>query len=84
MGSVVLRSFGIVARCRMFTKATYRLRLSVKVGDLVKFKHPDFQESYGPGFVSGFCEEYFSVIAFFMDEFIHATEDELEVISESR
>ena len=56
----------------------------MKVGDLVKFKHPDFQESYGPGFVSGFCEEYFSVIAFFMDEFIHATEDELEVISESR
>ena len=59
-------------------------RSSVKVGDLVRFKHPDFQESYGTGLVSGFCDEHFSVIAFFMDEFIHATEDELEVISESR
>ncbi len=56
----------------------------MKVGDLVRFKHPDFQESYGTGLVSGFCDEHFSVIAFFMDEFIHATEDELEVISEGR
>lgn len=56
----------------------------MKVGDLVTFKEPDFQESYGVGLVSGFCDEHFSVIAFFVDEFIHATEDELEVFSESR
>ena len=56
----------------------------MKVGDLVRFKHLDFQESYGAGLVSGFCDEHFSVIAFFVDEFIHATIDELEVISESR
>ena len=56
----------------------------MKVGDLVRFKHPDYQESYGPGLVSGFCADHFSVIAFFVDEFIHATEDELEVISASR
>ena len=56
----------------------------MKVGDLVKFKHPDFYESYGIGVVSGFCEQYFSIIAFFVDEFIHATEDELEVVSEGR
>ena len=56
----------------------------MKVGDLVRFKHLDFQESYGIGVISGFCEQHFSVIAFFVDEFIHATEDELETISESR
>jgi len=62
----------------------------VKVGDLVRWKHPDFHESYGVGLISmiedtdGFCEEYFGVIAFFRDELIHATVDELEVISESR
>ena len=57
----------------------------MKVGDLVRFKHPDFNESYGPGMVSGFCEEHhFEVIAYFVDEFIHARVDELEVISEGR
>ena len=56
----------------------------MKAGDLVRFRHPDLHESYGIGLVSGFCDEHFSVIAFFVDEFIRATEDELEVISESR
>tara|TARA_B100000963_G_scaffold360721_1_gene392728 strand:- start:1033 stop:1203 length:171 start_codon:yes stop_codon:yes gene_type:complete len=56
----------------------------MNVGDLVKFKHPDFNDSYGPGVVTGFCEEHFEVIAYFVDEFILATLDELEVISESR
>lgn len=56
----------------------------MQVGDLVKFRHPDFDESYGVGVVSGFCEEHFGVIAYFVDELIHARIDELEVISESR
>ena len=54
----------------------------MKVGDLVRFKHPDFNESYGAGVVTGFSEDHFGVVAYFVDEIIHATIDELEVISE--
>ena len=57
----------------------------MKVGDLVRFKHPDFHESYGIGVVSGLWgDEWSTVIAYFVDEFIHATVDELELVSESR
>ena len=57
----------------------------MKVGDLVKFKHPDFNESYGVGVISGVWGDCWStVVAYFVDEFICATEDELEVINESR
>ena len=58
----------------------------MKVGDLVKFKVLDFQESYGPGLV---IEKYYSSIdhgyvVFFRDEKVHVREEELEVINESR
>ena len=60
----------------------------MKVGDLVRFTHPDFQESYGAGIVTKYVTfntgrlEGLSV--YFKDEIIYAREEELEVISESR
>lgn len=56
----------------------------MKVGDLVRFRHPDFDESYGTGVITGFSEDHFGVAAYFVGEIIYAEEDELEVISESR
>lgn len=66
----------------------------MKVGDLVKFRHPDFHESYGIGVIAGeplrsrvYGEtrgKYFDIPAYFKDEIIYAREDELELISESR
>ena len=60
----------------------------MKIGDLVRFTHPDFQESYGAGIVveyvtfdTGRLEGH---RVYFKDEIIHAREEELEVISESR
>jgi hypothetical protein len=66
----------------------------VKVGDLVKFKNPDFHESYGVGVIAGEPQpgfalgdlrgKYFDIPVYFKDEIIYAREDELESISESR
>ena len=56
----------------------------MRVGDLVKFINPDFAEAYGIGVITGFTKDYFGVTAHFVDEIIHAGNDELEVISESR
>ena len=58
----------------------------MKVGDLVRFVHPDFQESYGTGIVTK-CVTFDpgrleGLRIYFKDEIIHAKEEELEVISE--
>ncbi len=58
----------------------------MKVGDLVTFKEPDFQESYGAGVI---LEKYHSsidygYIVWFRDEKIHVRQEELKVINESR
>jgi len=58
----------------------------MKVGDLVKFKHPDFIESYGPGVV---LEKYHSsvdygYVVWFRDEKVHVRQEELRVINEGR
>ena len=66
----------------------------MKVGDLVRFTHPDFQESYGVGIVVESVPERPNPLnytgrldghrVYFKDEIIHARKEELEVISESR
>jgi len=60
----------------------------VKIGDLVRFTHPDFQESYGAGIVAEYVTfdtgRLEGLRVYFKDEIIHAREEELEVISESR
>ena len=58
----------------------------MKVGDLVTFKEPDFQESYGLGVT---VEKYHSSIDYgyvvlFKGELVHVREEELEVVNESR
>ena len=58
----------------------------MKVGDLVTFKEPDFQESYGAGVI---LEKYHSSIDYgyvvwFREEKIHVRQEELRVINESR
>lgn len=58
----------------------------MKVGDLVTFKEPDFQESYGAGVI---LEKYHSSIDYgyvvwFREEKIHVREEELKIINESR
>ncbi len=66
----------------------------MKVGDLVRFTHPKFQESYGVGIVVEYVPERPNSLnytgrleghrVYFKDEIIHARKEELEVISESR
>ncbi len=66
----------------------------MKIGDLVTFINPDFQESYGVGVVAGKPQPgvplgdargpYFDIPVYFRDEIIYAREEELEVLSESR
>ena len=66
----------------------------MKVGNLVKFKNPDFHESYGLGVVAGEPQpgialgdirgQYFDIPVYFKDEIIYAREDELESIGERR
>ena len=66
----------------------------MKVGNLVKFRNPDFYESYGIGVIAGEPEpgiafgdlrgQYFDIPVYFKDEIVYAREDELELISESR
>ena len=66
----------------------------MKVGDLVRFTHPKFQESYGVGIVVEYVSERAHSLnytgrleghrVYFKDEIIHARKEELEVISESR
>ena len=63
----------------------------MKVGDLVKFKHPDFDEAYGIGVITGPPHNhgsnrmpYFDIPVCFRDEIIRVREEELEVINESR
>ena len=58
----------------------------MKVGDLVTFKEPDFQESYGAGVI---LEKYHSSIDYgyvvwFREEKIHVRQEELRVINEGR
>ena len=58
----------------------------MKVGDLVTFKEPDFQESYGAGVI---LEKYrssfdYGFVVFFRDEKIHVRQEELKIINESR
>ena len=58
----------------------------MKVGDLVTFKEPDFQESYGVGVI---LEKYHSSIDYgyvvwFREEKIHVRQEELKVINEGR
>ena len=69
-------------------------RLSVKVGDLVRFINPDFQESYGIGIITGAPQPgvplgdargaYFDIPVYFKDEVIYAREEELEMLNENR
>ena len=63
----------------------------MKVGDLVKFKHPHFHEAYGIGEVTGPPHNhgsnrvpYFDIPVYFRDEIIRAREEELELLNESR
>ena len=66
----------------------------MKVGDLVKFINPVFQESYGVGIIAGAPQPgvplgdargpYFDIPVHFKDEIIYAREEELEIMSESR
>lgn len=63
----------------------------MKVGDLVKFKHPDFHEAYGVGVITGPPHNhgsnrmpYFDIPVYFKDEIIRAREEELEIVNESR
>ena len=66
----------------------------MKIGDLVKFKNPDFHESYGVGVIAGEPQpgialgdlrgKYFDIPVYFKDEIIYAREDELESIGERR
>ena len=58
----------------------------MKVGDLVTFKEPDFQESYGAGVI---LEKYHSsvdygYVVWFRDEKIHVRQEEPRMINESR
>ena len=63
----------------------------MKVGDLVKFRHPDFHESYGVGIVVGPQHNhgsktvpYYDMPVYFKEEIIRTREEELELINESR
>ena len=66
----------------------------MKVGNLVKFKNPDFHDSYGVGVIAGEPQpgiafgdlrgQYFDIPVYFKDEIIYAREDELESIGERR
>ena len=56
----------------------------MKVGDLVTFKEPNFQESYGLGVT---IEKYYSSIDYgyvvlFKGELVHVREEELEVVND--
>ena len=58
----------------------------MKAGDLVTFKEPDFQESYGVGVI---LEKYHSsfdygYVVWFRDEKIHVRQEELRIINEGR
>ena len=66
----------------------------MKIGDLVTFINPDFQESYGVGVIAGKPQPgaplgdargpYFDIPVYFRDEIIYAREEELEVLNEGR
>ena len=66
----------------------------MKVGDLVRFINPDFQESYGIGIITGAPQPgvalgdargpYFDIPVYFKDEVIYAREEELEMLNENR
>ena len=63
----------------------------MKVGDLVKFRHPDFHESYGVGVIAGPPHNhgskvvpYFDIPVYFKDEIIRVREEELELVNENR
>ena len=57
----------------------------MKVGDLVTFKEPDFQESYGAGVI---LEKYHSssdygYVVWVREEKIHVRQEELKIINKS-
>ena len=63
----------------------------MKVGDLVKFKHPEMHHAYGVGLVTGPPHNhgskvvpYFDIPVLFRGEVVRIRENELELVNESR